>query len=129
MIRIGTPLSETDFVKVKEFLTKIKPLLASNECTFQISEKNKDFDRQFSLRDAEKINIIKSLTAEDCVKVEPNNNPRFTDTDVYVFIKCVEIVVYGEVEPHKLYIKIYLREKKTYDTVIVISFHEEGLHS
>lgn len=128
MIRIGTPLSETDFVKVKEFLTKIKPLLASNECTFQMSEKNKDFDRQFSLRDAEKINIIKSLTSEDCVKVEPNNNPRFADTDVYVFIKCVEIVVFGETEPHKLYIKIYLREKKTYDTVIVISFHEEGLH-
>jgi len=128
VIRIGTPLSETDFVRVKKFLTKIKPLLASNECTFQISEKNKDFDRQFSLRDAEKINIIKSLTPEDCVKVDPNDNPRFAESEVYVFIKCVEIIVFGESELHKLYIKIYLSEKKTYDTVIVISFHEEGMH-
>lgn len=111
MIRIGNPLSETEFIKVREFLTKIKPLLATNECTFQMSGKNKDFDRQFSLRDDEKIIIIKSLTPEDCVKVEPNNNSRYADADVYVFIRCVEIVVFGEKEPHKLYIKIYLREK------------------
>ena len=69
-----------------------------------------------------------SIRPEDCVKIEPNNNPRFVDSDVYVFIKNDEIMVYGELELHKLYIKIYLREKKTYDTVIVISFHEEGLH-
>ena len=72
--------------------------------------------------------IMKQLCPEDCIKVEPNNNPRFEQTDIFVFLKCVEILVYGESETHKLYIKIYLREQKTYDTVIVISFHEEGLH-
>lgn len=128
MIRIGIPLSETDFAKAKEFLARIRPLLASNECTFPISEKNKNFDRQYPMKDNEKVGIIRLLTPEDCVKIEPNNNPRFVDADVYVFIKNAEIMVYGELELHKLYIKIYLREKKTYDTVIVISFHEEGLH-
>ncbi len=128
MIRIGIPLSETDFAKAKEFLARIRPLLASNECTFQISEKNKNFDRQYPMKDNEKVEIIRLLRPEDCVKIEPNNNPRFVDSDVYVFIKNDEIMVYGELELHKLYIKIYLREKKTYDTVIVISFHEEGLH-
>lgn len=128
MIHIRIPLSDTDFNKVKDFLAKIKPLLAVNECHFQPSEKNRDFDRQCPLRHEEKVKIIKSLTPEDCVKVEPNNNPRFEETDIFVFIKCVEITVFGETEPHKLYIKIYLREHKKYDNVIVISFHEEGLH-
>ena len=128
MIHIGTPLSDIEFIKVKEFLAKIRPLLVSNECNFKPSEKNKDFDRKCPLKHEEKVNIIKSLIPEDCVKVEPNNNPRFEDTEVFVFIKCVEIVVYGETEPKKLYIKIYLREQKNYDNVIVISFHEEGLY-
>jgi len=81
----------------------------------------------FPLRHEEKVRIIKELLPEDCVKVEPNDNPRFEQTDIFVFIKSVEIMVYGEEEPHKLYIKIYLREQKNYDTVIVISFHEEGV--
>lgn len=128
MIHIGIPLSDTELIKVKALLAEIKPLLASNECIFQQSAKNKDFDRRYPLRHEDKVKIIKQLCPEDCVKVEPNNNPRFEQTDIFVFLKCVEILVYGESETHKLYIKIYLREQKTYDTVIVISFHEEGLH-
>ena len=67
MIRIGIPLSETDFAKAKEFLARIRPLLASNECTFQISEKNKNFDRQYPMKDNEKVEIIRLLRPEDCV--------------------------------------------------------------
>ena len=128
MIYIGTPLSDAEFVKVQDFLSRIKPLLMTNDCLFQQTGKNKIFDKQYPLRHADKVAILRQLLPEDCVKVEPNNNPRFEETDIFVFIKCVEIPVYGEISPHKLYIKIYLREQKNYDTVIVISFHEEGMH-
>ena len=37
-------------------------------------------------------------------------------------------LVYGENETHKLYIKMYLAETPSFDIVIVISFHEEGMY-
>lgn len=80
------------------------------------------------MKDADKIKILKDLVPEDCVKIESNDNPRYEESEVYVFIKLVEILVFGETEPHKLYIKMYLREHTTFDVVIVISFHEEGMH-
>lgn len=76
----------------------------------------------------EKISILLSLSAEDCCQIEPNNNPGYDENDVYVFIKDAELLCYGEPQTVNLYIKMYIRETKTYDTVIVISFHEEGMH-
>lgn len=128
VIGIGTPLSTTEIQKANQFLSRIKPLLATNDCVFMTSQKNKDFDRLFSMKHNQKIDVLKSLTANDCVKIEPNNNSRFEQSEVYVFLKCVEILVYGESQSHKLYIKIYIRERSDYDTVIAISFHEEGLY-
>lgn len=126
MIRIANRLSAADYQKAEEFLKRIKPLLQTRECQFKKSLKNTTFDQQFNLRDEHKIDIIKSLTADDCVKIGPNDNPRYADSEVYQFIKCVELLVYGENEVHKLYIKMYLAVQPTYDIVIVISFHKEG---
>ena len=100
----------------------------TKECQFQVSMKNNEFDKQFNLKHDQKIDIIKSLACNECIKIEPNNSSRYMDAEVYVFIKSVELPVYGELEPIKLYIKMYLNEQTKYDIVIVISFHEEGLY-
>ena len=128
MICIANRLSAADYQKAEEFLKRIKPLLLTNECQFKKSYKNNAFDQQFNLRNEQKVEIIKSLTADDCVKIAPNDNPRYADSEVYQFIKCVELLVYGENETHKLYIKMYLAETPSFDIVIVISFHEEGMY-
>lgn len=126
MICIANRLSAANYKKAEEFLKRIKPLLATNECQFKKSLKNTAFDQQFNLRNEQKIEIIKSLTADDCIKIAPNDNLRYADSEVYQFIKYVELLVYGENESHKLYVKMYLAEQTHFDIVIVISFHEEG---
>ena len=70
----------------------------------------------------EKVNIIKSLEKHDCIKIEPNNNPRYTDSEVYVFSKDCKLFIYGEEEILTLYIKMYVQESSNYDVVIVIFF-------
>ena len=126
MISIIRKLAEDELNKAEAFLKRIKPLLATNECQFQISEKNKEFDSLYGLRDAQKIGIIKSLSVEDCIEIAPNNNSKYSEAEVYVFIKCVDLEYYGEAEPKSLYIKMYVAEGKNFDVVIVISLHEEG---
>ena len=126
MVTISQQITPADYKKAQTFLLRIKPVLTTGDCTFATTAKNKSFERQFSLRHEQKIKIIKSLTADDCIKVEPNNNPRFEKSEIYVFLKCVTLPVYGEDESHTIYIKIYLVEMQPYDSVIVISFHEEG---
>lgn len=108
-------------------MIKIKPLLATHQCQFSVSEKNKNFDRLFSLKDAEKINILKTITEKDCIDVTKNDNSRYADADIFVFIKSVILQKYGEEEKTQLYIKMYMVEPKDMDMVIVISFHEEGM--
>jgi hypothetical protein len=120
-------LSPSDRKKVEEFIPRMKALLATHEYTIQINEKNREFDKAFPLRDADKWMILKSLVADDCVKVEPNNNPRYPDNEVFVFCKEATVVVYGESEELQLYLKMYIQESKTYDLVIVISFHQAGM--
>ena len=68
------------------------------------------------------------LEEHDCIKIEPNNNPRYTDSEVYVFSKDCKLFIYGEEEILTLYIKMYVQESSNYDVVIVISFHQEGMH-
>lgn len=115
-------LSEEQYANAKEFLKKCKPYLRTNDCDFRPSEKNRDFDRRARLTHDEKVRIIETLTADDCVKIEKNNNPSYPDAIIYVFILDVELD-----ETVKLYIKMYLVEEKNYAVVIVISFHDEGV--
>ena len=114
--------------KAEAFLKKIRPLLFTKEYTFVQRDKNMEFDRLYSLTDEQKAEIIKSLTPADCISVEPNDNPRYPDAEVYAFIKGQQLLSYGEVEYVKLYIKMYLNEQKRNDMVIVISFHPEGMY-
>ena len=125
---IGNCLSPADFKKAANFLVKIRPLLKTNDVTIPPNKKNNEFDRKYNLKHAEKIKVLESLTAHDCIKIEPNNNPRYPDADVYCFNKNITIVVYGEDENPCVYIKMYVMEFSNHDDVIVISFHEEGLY-
>jgi hypothetical protein len=76
----------------------------------------------------EKVGVIKSLKAEDCIKIGPNDNPLYPATEVYIFIKAATITVFGEEEQLNLYIKMYFLENGNRAPVIVISFHTEGMY-
>ena len=128
VIYIRYSLTVDDYAKAEAFIKKIKPLLMTGDFSIELTEKNQYFDRKFSLTDQQKREILKALTADDCYQLEPNNNPRYKTSEVYKFFKAVDLIVFGEYESTTLYIKMYIRESKTYDMVIVISFHEEGMH-
>lgn len=128
MVAISSCLSPLDYQKVEAFLAKIRPLLKTNDVTIVPTPKNNQFDRELNMRHAEKIKVLESLTAEDCTKIEPNDNPRYPDSEVYFFLKNIKIYVYGEPESPLVYIKMYVAELPTNDCVIVISFHREGMH-
>lgn len=93
-----------------------------------MSEKNKALDYEFNLRDHDKVQILKSLTAEDCIEIRKNDNIRYPDADIFIFIKQVDLESYGYPETVKLYIKDYIIEDQQMEMVIVISFHREGMH-
>lgn len=106
----------------------MRALIPTKQYTFCINDKNKIFDREYNLSDKQKCEILQSLTYDDCVKIEPNNNARYPDTVVYVFLKECEINVYGELENIKIYIKLYILEESDCDMTIIISFHREGMY-
>lgn len=126
MISIGKTITPAEKEKVREFLSRIKPYLKTNEYQIQVNHKNKNFDRSYPLRDKEKRQILESLTEDDCIEIENNNNPRYDNAEVFVFLKQVSIPVYGEIENIELYIKMYMKEYDRSNIVIVISFHPSG---
>ena len=128
VIHISYSLSSADYKKAENFIKRIRPLLSTGDIQIESTEKNKFFDRKFSLTDQKKRELLKSLTADNCYQIEPNNNPRYKTDEVYKFFKEVDLPVFGELEATTLYLKMYIRESKTYDIVIVIPFHEEGMH-
>ena len=91
-------LSEPDQARVKEFLDRAKALFPTSQYTFKPSDKNRELDIQFNLRDQEKVEILKSLTAEDCIEIRQNDNVRYPDADIFIFMKQVSLESYGEEE-------------------------------
>ncbi len=128
MIKIEIQLSDMERESVRVFLARVKSLLITGEYIIKPSWKNTEFDDKYALRDAQKREILKSLTVDDCIKIEDNTNARYDTATLFFFIKDVSIEAYGEVELVSLYLKMYIKETKTHDTVIVISFHEEGMY-
>ena len=122
-------LSPEDYKKVEAFLERIRPMIKTGDVTIEQTEKNKIFDKKYNMRHAEKLRVIESLTAADCTKVELNDNPRYPLVDIHFFLKNVKtITCYGEPANPCVYIKMYMHECSTYDEVVTISFHEEGMH-
>lgn len=128
MIKIEIQLSDMERESVRVFLARVKSLLITGEYIIKPSWKNTEFDDKYALRDAQKREILKPLTVDDCIKIEDNTNARYDTATLFFFIKDVSIEAYGEVELVSLYLKMYIKETKTHDTVIVISFHEEGMY-
>lgn len=125
---ISKQLSEENLKEVDIFLKDLKPLLLSNQCEFKKSKKNEDFNRYYPLTNKEKIDILKSLSAKDCIKIENNTNPMYIDARVFFFIKECNLIVFGEEEIVKLYIKLYIYKDAVFDNIIVISFHKDGMY-
>lgn len=128
MLSIRSYLSPEERKKAQLFLDRIRPLLRTNDVTISQNHKNDMFDKEYNLTHAEKIKLLESLTVEECTKIEPNDNPRYPNSEIYFFLKNVQVIVYGEPATPCVYIKMYLAELPNYDSVIVISFHKEGMH-
>ena len=105
-----------------------KGIISNQAVHVQDKRKNKLLDRKYNLRDSDKLKIMQSLTEVDCVEIRKNDNPRYPDADVFIFIKLVSLDSYGEPVEVNLYIKDYIIEEDNFEMVIVISFHEEGQH-
>lgn len=127
MIAIENRFSDAERESVRSFLAKMKSLLITGEYVIKQNWKNTEFDDKYALRDSQKRDILKSLSVDDCMKIEDNTNARYDAATLFFFIKEVSLEAYGEAETVCLYIKMYIKETKTYETVIVISFHEEGM--
>lgn len=127
MICINNKLTSSQQEKANAFLDKVKALLPTNEFTVEQTFKNKEFAREYSFRNRDYKKVLLSLTKEDCISIESNDNPRYEDAEVYKFIKNTELNVFGEIEKLDIYIKMYIREYDSYNIVIIISFHKEGV--
>ncbi len=128
VIKIERQLNDMERDSVRVFLRRMRSLLITGEYTIKQNWKNTEFDDKYGLRDAQKKDILKSLTVEDCIKIEDNTNARYDAATLFFFIKDVSIETYGEVESVCIYLKMYIRETKNHETIIVISFHEEGMY-
>lgn len=128
MFAIKRMWTDEELQQIDAFLKRVYALLSTNEYHIERTEKNKIFDRKYPLRDKERVAILKSLSIEDCIDISPNINERYPNSLVFEFIKDEELLVYGETEMVKLYIKQYIMEKGNHELVAVISFHEEGLY-
>ena len=114
---------------MKIFLDRAKALFPTSQYTFKPSDKNRELDIEFNLRDQEKVEILKSLTAEDCIEIRQNDNVRYPDADIFIFMKQVSLESCGEGITVTLYSKDYvITVPPNMEMVIVISFHREGMH-
>lgn len=128
VIHISELLTESERKKAEEFLKRMKGLLATGEYTIRPSWKNTEFDDEYPLREEQKRSVLRSLTINDCIKVEANTNQRYEAAELFFFLKDAAFMIYGEETKVKIYLKMYIRETKTHDMVIVISFHKDGLY-
>lgn len=83
MIKIEIQLSDMERESVRVFLARVKSLLITGEYIIKPSWKNTEFDDKYALRDAQKREILKSLTVDDCIKIEDNTNARYDTATLF----------------------------------------------
>lgn len=76
----------------------MRPLIKFGEYTIQRNWKNEEFEETYPMRDADRRRILDSLSAEDCIRINRNTNPRYDDAEVFVFLKDAAVYIYGEME-------------------------------
>ena len=118
-------IDEKRCIEAQKFLGRVRALLATNE--FQVSQrdKNQEFLEKHRIKDRKIKEMLLALNGTDCTAIEPNSNPRYREALVYKFIKVYELDYFGDTCIVTVYIKQYIIEEKTYDLVMVISFHED----
>ncbi len=121
-------LSICDIEKTQRFLERAKGILATGDFKVEKNYKNNAFDDEFPLKHEDKLQILRSLTVEDCFKIAPNDNLRYEEAEVYFFTKNAKLFSFGEEEIVALYLKMYITETKFGEMIVVISFHREGMY-
>jgi len=121
---VGT-IDEKSCVEAQKFLERVRSLLATNQ--FQVSQRdnNQKFLKKYRIKDQKIKEMLLALNGTDCTAIEPNNNSRYREALVYKFMKVYELDYFGDTCDVTVYIKQYIIEEKTYDLVMVISFHED----
>ena len=83
----GIPISRVwtaeERTLINDFLVNAKALLATKDFIIQPTPKNKAFQKRYPLRSDDQIAILRSLQVEDCVSVEPNDNPRYPEFNCF----------------------------------------------
>ena len=98
---------------------------ATNDFQISVRGKNKAFLDDYRIKTDKIKEVLLSLSALDCKAFEANNNQTYSESLIYIFLKECEFDRYGEPCKVMVYIKLYITNEKTYDQVIVISFHED----
>ena len=118
-------IDEGSRIEARKFLERVRSLLATNEFQISIRDKNQEFLEKYKIKDHKIKEMLLVLNGTDCIAIEPNNNPRYREARVYKFAKVYELDYFGDACIVTAYIKMYIVEEKTYDLVMVISFHED----
>ena len=84
----GIRLTE-ERVYVQSFLDRARALIPTGQCTFRITEKNKQFDRKYNMTDQQKRNVVRSLCIDDFVEIRLNEVPRYPEAELFVFCKTM----------------------------------------
>lgn len=119
-------------VLADEFLKSVRVFLTTDKRKLYVEprDKNTDFSRDYEIFQQDQVRMILRLSGQDCVAIEPNNNPRYPRSLVYVFKREYEGLCYKGEEAEKpvgLYIKLYINDdhSRHYGRVIAISFHPD----
>lgn len=115
------------FNEAVEFLNNARALIVTGDCSIERRDENLQFEKRYGLRHDQKLRMLLELIPQDCYCIEPNDNPRYEEARVYKFKHTYDLNSYGEMERVSAYIKMYIHEDKTYDKVIVISFHKDRM--
>lgn len=106
------------------FLKRVRSLLATNEFQLSMRDKNQDFVEKYKISYGKIKEMLLALDDIDCINVCSNNNPRYRNAIIYKFIKKYQLEYFGDICDIEVYIKLYIVMEKTYDLVMIISFHE-----
>lgn len=112
--------------KAAQFLAAAKSIMQTGDLTIQQRAKNIDFMQKYQIKHQDAISMVRQLEPKNCYAIEPNDNQRYADAEVYKFKRSYDLAYYGVVEAVMVYIKMYLVEEKSYDYIMVISFHRDG---
>lgn len=107
----------------REYSNEILSVIDNKRIVISNKEKNIKFLNEYSIRDSERKNIIRSLTSRNFVEKRKNGDLRIKSDWLYIFDPICQLTNSSGIDEFvKLYIKICIID----DVVYVESFHEDS---